>query len=161
MRGYREALAAGADWILEMDAGFSHSPKDIPRLFHAMVAGYDCVFGSRFCKGGRMIDAPFRRYLISKGGSIAAKFLLGTKLNDMTGGFELFTRQALETILSRGIVSRGPFFQTEIKAFARQMNVCEVPIQYSSPSHVIGSAALKDAVAGLHRLFRMRINNAL
>ena len=92
LRGYREALAAGCDWILEIDAGFSHSPKDIPALFDAMRHGYDCVFGSRFCPGGMMVDAPFRRYVISKGGSVAAKILLGTSLSDMTSGFELFTR---------------------------------------------------------------------
>ncbi len=161
MRGYREALAAGSDWILEIDAGFSHSPKDIPALFRAMSEGYDCVFGSRFCAGGHMIDAPFRRYLISRGGSLAANLLLGTELSDMTGGFELFTRSALETILARGIHSKGPFFQTEIKAFARKMKICEMPIQYSSPSHVVGSSALQDAFSGLRRLFRLRLQNAL
>jgi dolichol-phosphate mannosyltransferase len=161
LRGYREALASGSSWILEIDAGFSHSPQDIPVLFQAMSAGYDCVFGSRFCAGGHMLDAPLRRYLISKGGSVAAKLLLGTKLSDMTSGFELFTREALEAILARGILSRGPFFQTEIKAFARGMKICEVPIQYRSPSHVVGSSALQDALAGLHRLFRLRLRNAL
>jgi dolichol-phosphate mannosyltransferase len=161
LRGYREALASGADWILEIDAGFSHSPEDIPVLLNAMAAGHDCVFGSRFCKGGQMVDAPFRRYAISKGGSIAAKLLLGTRLSDMTSGFELFRREALEQILARGILSRGPFFQTEIKAFARKMNICEVPIRYSSPSHAVGNAALKDAVGGLLRLFRLRLQNAL
>src|SRR5258708_1122184 len=51
IRGYREALAAGHDWILEIDAGFSHQPEDIPKFFAAMEQGYDCVFGSRFMKG--------------------------------------------------------------------------------------------------------------
>lgn len=161
MRGYREALAAGSDWILEIDAGFSHSPRDIPALLRAMSQGYDCVFGSRFCAGGEMINAPWKRYLISKGGSIAAKLLLGTTLSDMTSGFELFTRAALEGILARGIVSRGPFFQTEIKTFARRMKICEVPIHYSSPSHAVGSAALGDAFSGLSRLFRLRIKKTL
>lgn len=161
MRGYREALAANSDWILEIDAGFSHSPKDIPSLLRAMSDGYDCVFGSRFCVGGRMMDAPVRRYLISRGGSIAANLLLGTRLTDMTGGFELFTRSALEQILAREIHSRGPFFQTEIKAFARKMKICEMPIQYSSPSHVVGSSALQDAIRGLGRLFRLRLRDAL
>jgi len=161
LRGYREALAWNADWILEIDSGFSHSPADIPLLFQTMAKGYDCVFGSRFCKGGRMVNAPLRRYLISKGGSLAAQLLLGTRLSDMTGGFELFSRDALTKILARGIASRGPFFQTEIKAFAKRMKICEVPIQYSSPSHVVGGAALQDAVAGLRRLFRLRLQNAL
>ncbi len=161
VRGYREALTWDADWILEIDAGFSHSPADIPLLLRTMAEGYDCVFGSRFCKGGRMANAPLRRYLISKGGSLAAQLLLGTQLSDMTGGFELFSRDALTQILARGIASRGPFFQTEIKAFAKRMKICEVPIQYSSPSHVVGGAALQDAATGLRRLFRLRLQNAL
>ena len=57
IRGYREALNSGCDWILEMDAGFSHQPSDIPRFFARMAEGYVCVFGSRFCAGGEMIES--------------------------------------------------------------------------------------------------------
>jgi len=55
VRGYQEALAAGCDWILEIDAGYSHQPSDIPQFFERMLEGYACVFGSRFCEGGRML----------------------------------------------------------------------------------------------------------
>ncbi|MHC4722567.1 MAG: glycosyltransferase family 2 protein, partial [Planctomycetota bacterium] len=88
IRGYREALGAGCDWILEIDAGFSHQPADIPRFFDKMLEGYDCVFGSRFCKGGSMTESPFGRRIVSHGGTICANILLGTKLTDMTSGFE-------------------------------------------------------------------------
>src|SRR5215217_8050474 len=70
VRGYREALAAGCDWILEIDAGFSHSPADIPQFFDKMLEGYDCVFGSRFCKGGSVSDSSAKREAISRGGSL-------------------------------------------------------------------------------------------
>src|SRR5678816_268806 len=96
VRGYREALASGADWILEIDAGFSHHPRDIPQFFDAMRRGYDCVFGSRFIEGGRFSGGSLKRYLVSRGGTVLTNLLLGTKQTDMTSGFELFTRKALE-----------------------------------------------------------------
>jgi dolichol-phosphate mannosyltransferase len=161
VRGYREALAASSDWILEIDAGFSHLPSDIPALLQKMLQGYDCVFGSRFCKGGCMTDSPMTRYLISWGGSVLANLLLGTKLHDMTSGFELFRREALDSILARGIQSRGPFFQTEIKTYARKLNIVEVPIQYRAPSHMVGKDAINDAFRGLGRLFVLRCSGKL
>jgi dolichol-phosphate mannosyltransferase len=161
VRGYREALATNADWILEIDAGFSHQPSDIPSLLEKMREGYDCVFGSRFCPGGAFVDRSFARYWISFGGTLVTNLLLGTKLTDMTSGFQLFTREALEIILRRGIRSRGPFFQTEMKAHCRDLNVVEVPIQYRSPTHVVGSTALGDAFVNLWRLFRARLAGSL
>ena len=161
VRGYREALQTNADWILEIDAGFSHQPSDIPRLLEKMREGHDCVFGSRFCPGGSFVDHSFARYWISFGGTLVTNLLLGTKLTDMTSGFQLFTRDALETILRRGIRSRGPFFQTEMKAHCRDLNVVEVPIQYRSPTHVVGSTALGDAFVNLGRLFRARLSGSL
>jgi len=161
VRGYREALRTNADWILEIDAGFSHHPSDIPSLLEKMREGYDCVFGSRFCPGGSFVDHSFARYWISFGGTVVTNLLLGTKLTDMTSGFQLFTREALEIILRRGIRSRGPFFQTEMKAHCRDLKVIEVPIQYRSPTHVVGSAALGDAFVNLWRLFRARLAGSL
>src|SRR5918911_4192473 len=87
VRGYREALEAGCDWILEIDAGFSHQPADIPQFFDKMLEGYDCVFGSRFCKGGSVKDSSTKREIISRGGTFLANLLLGTQLKDMTSGF--------------------------------------------------------------------------
>jgi dolichol-phosphate mannosyltransferase len=159
--GYREALLAGCDWILEIDAGFSHQPTDISQFFSRMREGYDCVFGSRFIRGGSIKDSSFRRYLISRGGSIVSNAMLGTSLKDMTSGFELFSRSTLEYILAKGIRSRGPFFQTEIKAYCRRLKTVEVPIQYRGASHQVGSAALKDGFSNLWRLFQLRLQGRL
>ena len=156
IRGYREALAAGCDWILEIDAGFSHLPDDIPQFFDKMREGYDCVFGSRFCEGGNISDSSFKRKLISRGGTMLTNSLLGTKLKDMTSGFEIFSRDALETVVARGIQSRGPFFQTEIKTYCRNLNIAEVPIQYCAASHDVTNRVLKDSFNNLWRLFRLR-----
>lgn len=161
VRGYREALNAGCDWILEIDAGFSHQPSDIPQFFDKMAEGYDCVFGSRFCEGGTISDSSRKRKLISSGGTVLANLLLGTKLKDMTSGFEMFTRDALLEVMKRGIKSRGPFFQTEIKAYCRRLRITEVPIQYRAASHNVGKQALKDSFSNLWRLFRLRLQGQL
>lgn len=161
LRGYREALDARCDWILEIDAGFSHQPEDIPRFFEKMHEGYDCVFGSRFCRGANISEGSLKRKIISRGGTLLANSLLGTKLKDMTSGFELFSRRGLEGALERGIKSRGPFFQTEIKAYCRNLKIAEVPIHYRAPSHNINNKALKDSFVNLWRLYRLRLQGQL
>lgn len=161
VRGYREALDAGCNWILEIDAGFSHQPSDIPQFFEKMLEGYDCVFGSRFCKGGQISESSAKREFISRGGTFLTNLLLGTKLKDMTSGFEMFTSVALHEILRKGIRSRGPFFQTEIKTYCRKLRIVEVPIQYRAASHNINNQALKDSFSNLWRLFRLRLQRQL
>jgi dolichol-phosphate mannosyltransferase len=154
--GYREAIAAGHDYVLEMDAGFSHRPGDLPKFFEKMDEGYDCVFGSRFMPGGSMTDTAWHRRLISRGGTTMANLLLGTRLHDMTSGFELFSRAALIRILEHGIRSQAHFFQTEIKYHARQMRVVEVPISYTATAPAVKLGSLGDAFKNLFRLARLR-----
>jgi dolichol-phosphate mannosyltransferase len=161
LRGYREALDAGCDWVLEIDAGYSHQPSDIPRLFEKMLEGYDCVFGSRFCAGGRITESSSKRRVISRGGTLLANVLLGTKLKDMTSGFELFSRGALQHVLERGVHSRGHFFQTEIKAHCHAFRIAEVPIHYRAASASVDNTVLKDAFKNLWRLFRARLSGEL
>lgn len=158
LRGYREALDAGCDWILEIDAGYSHQPSDIPRFFEKMSEGFDCVFGTRFAHGGRITESALRRKAISRGGTLLTNLLLGTRLSDMTSGFELFTRAALEEVLRRGVNSRGHFFQTEIKAHCHSFRVAEVPIHYRAASDGVNNNVLKDAFVNLWRLFRARFS---
>src|SRR5689334_10020157 len=107
VRGYREALASGADWILEIDAGFSHRPEDIPQFFPYMVQGFDCVFGSRFMPGGKITSSSLSRKAVSWGGTILTNALIGTRLTDMTSGFEMFRCDVLQRILDTGIHSRA------------------------------------------------------
>jgi len=96
MRGYRESLRNNHDYIIEMDAGLSHDPAALSEFLKKLSEGYDCVFGSRFVKGGSMDDSPFKRRLLSKGGTILSNLLLGTKLKDMTSGYQGFTRPVVE-----------------------------------------------------------------
>ncbi len=161
IRGYGEAIEGGYDWILEIDGGFSHQPCDIPQFFDKMLQGYDCVFGSRFCSGGSMLESPLKRRILSRGGTILTNILLGAKLKDMTSGFEMFSRSALEMVMARGIESRGHFFQTEIRLYCHKLKIVEVPITYRAPSDSINKGMLKDAFDNLLRLVRLRISGNL
>jgi dolichol-phosphate mannosyltransferase len=161
IRGYREAIGAECDWILEIDAGYSHQPSNIPRFFEKMSEGYACVFGSRFCEGGKITETSIKRRIISRGGTVLTNALLGTKLKDMTSGFEMFTRPALEQVLDKGIRSRGHFFQTEIKAHCRRLPIAEVPIHYRAASDGVNQMVIKDAFGNLWRLFRLRLSGDL
>lgn len=156
VRGYREAIAAGCDWILEIDGGFSHEPTDIGVFLEAMASGNDCVFGSRFREGGENLGT-LRRRIISRGGTALTNLLLGTKLTDMTSGFQLFTQDALETVLANGIRSKGPFFQTEMKVHCRNLRVEEIPIHYNAGSHGVGRRAITESLVTLFKLFRRRL----
>ncbi len=160
VRGYREALDHGADWILEIDAGYSHNPREIPRFLERIHAGSDCVFGSRVAAGGHYSGGLSRRWLVSRGGSLLANVLLGTRLSDMTSGFQLFRREALESILRHGLLSRGPFFQTEMKTHAQAFRVAEVPISYRPSGQIVRSVALGDALRTLWTLFKRRLSRA-
>lgn len=156
VRGYREALDAGCDWILEIDAGFSHQPDNIPRFFEKMSEGYDCVFGSRFCEGGQISDSSRKRKFLSRGGTVLTNALMGTRLKDMTSGFELFSRAALEQVLEKGIKSRGHFFQTEIKINCHNLNIVEVPIHYRAASNSVNQHVIKDSLSNLWRMYRLK-----
>ncbi len=126
-----------------------------------MQQGYDCVFGSRFCRGGKIVDSSLKRKFISWGGTLATNLLLGTKLSDMTSGFELFTRPALEAVLNNGIRSRGHFFQTEIRVFCHHFRIAEVPICYRSASPSVNNSAIEDAFSNLWRMTRKRFAGTL
>ena len=160
LRGYREALGAGCDWVLEIDAGYSHQPSDVPAFFEKMLEGHDCVFGTRFGHGGHITESSFKRRLISRGGTALANLMLGTRLSDMTSGFELFSRAALQEVLEKGVHSRGHFFQTEIKAHCHGLRIAEVPIHYRAASDSVNNDVLKDALRNLWRLFRARVSEA-
>jgi dolichol-phosphate mannosyltransferase len=152
-QGYQAAFAAGCEWILEMDGGFSHLPEQIPQFIDAMSEGYDYVGGSRFMPGGSH-KSPWTRILISWGGTVLANSVLGTKMSDMTSGFECFNRKAMEAVLSRGVQSRANFFQTEIRHLMHQYKWKEVPITYSNENYRVGRSSIREAFRVLWHLRR-------
>jgi dolichol-phosphate mannosyltransferase len=156
-RGYREALDAGCEWILEMDGGLSHAPEEIPRFIEAMRGGVDFAAGCRFGAGGSYHGSLLRR-LISVGGTLLTNLLTGTRMSDMTSGFECFSRRALQHVLARGTGSRAHFFQTEIRFMLRRFAWVEVPISYRNPSARLGRSSILEALRNLWALRREASN---
>jgi dolichol-phosphate mannosyltransferase len=133
LAGFRRALAGGAELVLEMDCDFSHDPKDVPRLVAAVEeGGADVALGSRYVRGGSVGNWGLVRRFISRGGSIYAQILIGTRIRDLTGGFKCYRREVLERIDLDGIVSRGYAFQIEttFRALRKGFRAVEVPIRF-------------------------------
>ena len=94
LAGFADVLGRGAELVLEMDADFSHSPADVPRLITAAKRA-DLVLGSRYVHGGGVEDWGLMRRLLSRGGSLYARLVLGVRVRDLTGGFKCFRRRVL------------------------------------------------------------------
>jgi dolichol-phosphate mannosyltransferase len=129
--GFRQALADGAELVLEIDCDFSHDPNDVPRLL-AAAGDADLVLGSRYVDGGGVRNWGLARRAISAGGSAYARIVLGTSVRDLTGGFKCYRREVLEAIPLERISSKGYAFQIETtyRAARAGFRVVEVPITF-------------------------------
>lgn len=105
LKGLKTAFDNNHDLFIEMDAGLSHDPRAIPMFLRVLNEGNECAFGSRFVIGGSMTESPINRVILSRFGTLLAKILLGSKLSDMTSGFQGFHRPVVERILSNNLVS--------------------------------------------------------
>lgn len=157
MRGLREGLERGHDIIIEMDAGLSHDPRALPMFLRVLTEGNECAFGSRYINGGSMADSPFFRRFLSKGGTIAAKVLLGAKLSDMTSGYQGFRRDVLERLIKYPLRSRAHFYQTEVRHLLRHSRLMEVPIHYRAPSPRVSNKAIRNSIDVLLYYFFKRL----
>ncbi len=130
--GFKHALAKGADFIFEMDADFSHDPKDIPRLLVAAENGADLVLGSRKIKDGKIIGWNWWRHFCSDGAMVFARFLLGLKTKDITTGFRCFRSAALKKINYETVKSNGYAFQVEMvwRLEKAGLKIIEVPVTF-------------------------------
>lgn len=153
LEGFRCALRDGADRIIEMDGGGSHKPSEIYRFVEKLDEGYDCVWGSRFCDGGDISNQPLYRRILSGGGTILANMVLGTRLKDMTSGFEGFQRNILEGLKLDEFLSTGHMYQTEMRFYCRKLNTVEVPIHYTGST---SSIKLKSVTEALSILFKLK-----
>ena len=131
LNGFDVALAAGYDVIGEMDADGSHQPEQLHRLLDALHDA-DLVIGSRYVPGGSVVNWPFQRLLLSRGGNLYVRLLLGIKVKDATAGFRVFRRTTLERIDLPDVLSTGYVFQTDLafRTVSRGMKVVEVPIEF-------------------------------
>jgi dolichol-phosphate mannosyltransferase len=132
LAGFDWGLLKGYDAFLEMDADFSHNPKYIPEMLDA-IQNHDVVIGSRNIKGGAVEGWPFLRNLVSKGGSLYSRVILRCPIKDLTGGFNMWTKDALLKIGLNNIVSKGYSFQIEMKyrAWLNKCSVKEIPILFT------------------------------
>jgi dolichol-phosphate mannosyltransferase len=130
--GFQLALAEGYDYVFEMDADFSHDPRYLPDLLERARAGADLVIGSRYIDGGGTINWGIGRQIISKGGGLYARTILGVKVRDLTSGFKCFRRRALEALPLGQIRSEGYSFQIEMtyRLLRAGFTVEEVPIVF-------------------------------
>jgi dolichol-phosphate mannosyltransferase len=131
--GFRVALAAGAESVVQMDADFSHDPAVLPDLVGPVVAGTaDLVIGSRYVKGGKVVDWGIGRKVISRGGSLFARVVLGLPVHDLTGGFKAWRGTTLASIPFSGVHAGGYVFQIEMtwRAKLAGARIREIPITF-------------------------------
>jgi dolichol-phosphate mannosyltransferase len=127
--GFRIALNDNSDYVLEMDADFSHDPAMLP-LFIEKIAECDLVIGSRYLHGVSVVNWPIRRLILSYCASVYTRVITGLKLSDCTGGFKCFRREVLEAIDIDSIKSDGYSFQIEMnyRCHEKGFKICEIPI---------------------------------
>jgi dolichol-phosphate mannosyltransferase len=132
LAGFAWALARDYDLVLEMDADFSHDPKYLPVLLEKAREA-DLVLGSRYVPGGGTVNWGVGRRIISRGGSLYARAILGIPTRDLTGGFKCFRREVLEAIDLGSVECSGYAFQIELtyRAIRRGFRVMEVPIVFA------------------------------
>lgn len=154
--GFKWGIENDYDVFLEMDADFSHQPKYIADLYEA-IQTHDVAIGSRYVKGGGVQGWTLLRKMISRGGSLYARFVLGVKICDLTGGFNMWRLSALEKIGLQNIFAQGYLFQIEMKSRAVKAgcSALEVPIIF--PDREIGVSKMsggifKEALFGVWKL---------
>lgn len=159
LAGFQVALDAGADLVMEMDCDFSHDPKDVHRLV-AASADADLVLGSRGVPGGGVRGWPLLRKVISRGGSLYARTILGLKVRDLTGGFKLFHRRVLEALDFDGVEAQGYTFQIELtyRAVQAGFTVKEVPIIFIDREFGESKMTGNIVAEAMWRVWRLRMS---
>ena len=162
LEGFKIALDKGYDFVFEMDADFSHNPKDLVRLREACVKGADMSVGSRYCKGGRVSNWPMNRILMSYFASLYVRLILWIPTKDATAGFICYTSKVLKTINLNRVSFIGYAFQIEMKYRAHKNGffVQEVPITFVDRRFGVSKMSMgifKEAVLGVIKMKFMKL----
>jgi dolichol-phosphate mannosyltransferase len=163
---FRWALDAGYDVFVEMDADGSHAPEQLPRLL-AALSHSDVVLGSRWVPGGKVLNWPKSREMLSRGGNLYTRIALGIELHDATGGYRAYRRRVLQTIELSTVASQGYCFQVDLawRAVQAGFRVTEVPITFAErergeskmSGHIVREALLRVTEWGAaHRTAQVR-----
>jgi dolichol-phosphate mannosyltransferase len=156
--GFKWALQKGYDFIFEMDADFSHDPKDLPRLYaKCATEGYDVAIGSRYVSGVNVVNWPMGRVLMSYFASKYVRLVTGLPIHDTTAGFKCYRRQVLQTIDLDHIRFKGYAFQIEMKftAYKCGFRIAEVPVIFVNREKGVSkmnSSIFGEAVFGVLQL---------
>jgi dolichol-phosphate mannosyltransferase len=131
LAGFAWALERGYDAVVEMDADGSHQPEDLPRLIGGLDRA-DLVVGSRWVPGGKVVNWPKSREVISRGGNIYVRLMLGIKVRDATGGFRAYRASTLRSIALTEVISQGYCFQVDLtlRTLRAGLTVTEIPITF-------------------------------
>jgi len=164
-QGLAAAYLAAFNWglsrsynaFLEMDADFSHNPRYIPEMLSGLAA-HDAVIGSRNIKGGGVEGWPLLRNVVSKGGSLYSRLVLGCPIKDLTGGFNMWKRETLEKIGPDNIISKGYSFQIEMKfrAWHAGCSVKEIPIIFSDRKQGVSKMSKKIFLEALFNIWKIK-----
>lgn len=156
--GFKWALEHNYAFIFEMDADFSHNPDDLLRLYNACAhEGADLAIGSRYVKGGKLVNWPFDRKLISKGGAIYTRLITWMPVQDPTAGFICYRKKVLEHIPLDQVRFVGYAFQVEMKyrAWKAGFKIKEVPITFTDRTEGVSkmsSGIVKEAMLGVWKM---------
>jgi len=166
VHGFKWALKKNYEYIFEMDADFSHNPKDLERLHEACINGADLSVGSRYVTGVNVVNWPLSRVLLSYFASVYVRMITGMKIMDATAGFICYKKHVLETINLDKIKFIGYAFQIEMKyrAFAKKFNIQEVPVIFTDRTKgqsKMSGAIIKEAVFGVLSLRIKKFFNRL
>ena len=173
IHGFKWAITRGYQYVFEMDADFSHNPNDLPRLYDACKNGEaDVAIGSRYVKGGGVVNWPADRRALSRGGSLYTRMITWMPVKDPTAGFMCYKKEVLETINLDQIVFVGYAFQIEMKfaAWKLHFKLKEVPIIFQDRTQgtsKMNKGIIKEGVLGVLRLrwlslfknYRRRVKN--
>lgn len=157
VRGFKFAIEQGYDYVFEMDADFSHSPREIPN-FLKKILQYDLVLGSRYVNGVRVLNWPMRRLLLSYSANVYTQIITGLPVHDATGGFKCFRRSVLEAIDLDKVKSNGYAFQIEMsfKAWKKGFRIAEIPIIFLDRRSGVSKMSRKIVYEAMFMLWTLR-----
>jgi dolichol-phosphate mannosyltransferase len=162
LAGFQRALTAGAERVIEMDADFSHDPRYLPALL-AASANADVVLGSRYVAGGGVRDWSLLRKMISRGGGLYARAVLGVDVADLTGGFKCIRREVLEAIDLPSVRAQGYVFQIEVtyRSILAGFTVREIPIVFADRTAGKSKMSARIALEAVWRVPELKREAAL
>lgn len=160
--GFKFMLSNGFDAAIQMDADFSHDPKEL-KNFLDKINTYDLVIGSRYTNGVRVVNWPIKRLLLSYFANLYTRIITGMPVKDATGGFKCFKKEVLEAIDLNNIHSNGYSFQIEMnyKAWKKKYRLCEIPITFVDRVHGTSKMSKKIVYEAVFMVWKLRFKSLM